>query len=87
MHVAAALGTPTVALFGPTDPRLWGPLNPLAGVLEAPFPDACPQCGRIGCVTVQHRRIDAIAPKRAVEAIHAVLAAKGIDANYPKAFR
>jgi heptosyltransferase III len=25
-HLAAACGTPTVALFGPTDPRLWGPL-------------------------------------------------------------
>src|SRR5947207_1669632 len=30
MHIAAALGTPTVALFGPSDPRLWAPLNPLA---------------------------------------------------------
>lgn len=25
MHLAAALGTPTVALFGDEDPRLWGP--------------------------------------------------------------
>jgi heptosyltransferase-3 len=24
-HLAAATGTPTVALYGPTDPRLWGP--------------------------------------------------------------
>jgi heptosyltransferase III len=24
-HLAAAMGVPTVALFGPTDPRLWGP--------------------------------------------------------------
>jgi heptosyltransferase-3 len=24
-HLAAASGCPTVALFGPTDPRLWGP--------------------------------------------------------------
>ena len=24
-HLAAAAGTPTVALYGPTDPRLWGP--------------------------------------------------------------
>lgn len=24
-HLAAAVGCPTIALFGPTDPRLWGP--------------------------------------------------------------
>jgi heptosyltransferase-2 len=34
MHVAAALGAPTIGLFGPTDPRLWGPLNPLAAAIE-----------------------------------------------------
>jgi heptosyltransferase-3 len=34
-HLAAACETPTVALFGPTDPRLWGPL-PRRG-LEAPY--------------------------------------------------
>lgn len=34
MHISAAIGTPTVAIFGPTSPRLWAPLNPLAAVLE-----------------------------------------------------
>ena len=27
LHVAAALGTPTLAVFGPTDPLLWNPLG------------------------------------------------------------
>jgi ADP-heptose:LPS heptosyltransferase len=26
-HLAAYLGCPTVALFGPTDPRTWGPVG------------------------------------------------------------
>ncbi len=34
-HLAAACGTPTLALFGPTDPGIWGPL-PRAG-LERPY--------------------------------------------------
>jgi len=32
-HLAAACATPTVALFGPTDPRLWGPL-PKSGLAQ-----------------------------------------------------
>jgi heptosyltransferase III len=32
-HLAAASGCPTVALFGPTDPRLWGPW-PASGLSE-----------------------------------------------------
>ncbi len=34
-HLAAACATPAVALFGPTDPRLWGP-QPATG-LERPY--------------------------------------------------
>ena len=34
MHISAAIGTPTIGIFGPTDPRLWGPLNPLAAIVE-----------------------------------------------------
>ncbi len=34
-HLAAATGTPTVALYGPTDPRLWGPWPP--GGLDRPW--------------------------------------------------
>jgi heptosyltransferase-3 len=32
-HLAAAAGCPTVALFGPTDPRVWGPF-PVGGLSE-----------------------------------------------------
>jgi heptosyltransferase-2 len=38
MHIAAAIGTPTVAIFGPTSPRLWAPLNPLAAIIEPEGP-------------------------------------------------
>ncbi len=43
-HLAAATGTPTVALFGPTDPRLWGPW-PASGLSQAWEPSG----------TIQHR--------------------------------
>ncbi|MBV9463679.1 MAG: glycosyltransferase family 9 protein [Verrucomicrobiae bacterium] len=33
-HLAAALGAPALALFGPTDPAVWGPLGARARVLR-----------------------------------------------------
>jgi len=41
-HLAAALGVPTVAVFGPTDPAVWAPLGPEVSVVaargDAPWP-------------------------------------------------
>lgn len=47
MHVAAALGTPVLALFGPTDPARTGPYGPRHRVLTAPC--ACRPCFRRTC--------------------------------------
>jgi heptosyltransferase III len=33
-HLAAMLGVPTVALFGPTDAKIWRPVGPLVKVIE-----------------------------------------------------
>jgi ADP-heptose:LPS heptosyltransferase len=35
-HLAAAVGAPTLALFGPTDPALWAPVGPRVKTLRAP---------------------------------------------------
>lgn len=35
-HLAAAVGTPTVALFGPTRPDVWGPRGRAVTILHAP---------------------------------------------------
>ncbi|KPJ59370.1 MAG: hypothetical protein AMJ46_11585 [Latescibacteria bacterium DG_63] len=36
LHVAASVGCPTLALFGPTDPRWWAPLAGCVRALRAP---------------------------------------------------
>ncbi len=38
-HLAAAAGTPTLALFGPTDPARFGPVGPRSAVLRLPPDD------------------------------------------------
>ena len=32
-HLAAQLGVPTIALFGPTDPAVWAPVGPRVRVI------------------------------------------------------
>ena len=51
MHVAAALGKPLVALFGPTEPRRTGPYGQLQNVLRLALP--CAPCMKPHCVNIQ----------------------------------
>ena len=45
MHLAAAMGTPLVALFGPADPHRYGPLSREARVVRVDL--WCSPCGRV----------------------------------------
>jgi heptosyltransferase-2 len=74
MHVSAAIGTPTVAIFGPTSPWHWKPLNPVAAILEPPGDDLARQRARLdGNDAVRHRRTDDVAVETVLEAVRNVL--------------
>ena len=45
MHLASAVATPIVALFGPADPRRYGPRSPNQRVLRVDLP--CSPCGQV----------------------------------------
>ena len=47
MHIAAAVGTPVVALFGPSGEREWGPWRVPHRVVTSDHP--CRPCGNDGC--------------------------------------
>ena len=48
MHIAAAMQTPTIALFGPSGEHEWGPWRVPARVVASDrFP--CRPCGQDGC--------------------------------------
>lgn len=49
MHLGAALGVPTLAIFGPTNPRKYGPIGPLHSVVRRELdcsPCEEPRCSR-----------------------------------------
>jgi heptosyltransferase-2 len=73
MHVAAAAGTPPVGLYGPTDPHLYEPLNPVAAQVEPP-PGPCPICGRPACPVILHRRVEDIRVDQVLAAVRSALA-------------
>jgi heptosyltransferase-3 len=52
MHIAAAMGTPTVGIFGPSGDREWGPWDNEGGGrhrVVASLVHPCRPCGRAGC--------------------------------------
>jgi len=75
MHVSAAIGTPTVAIFGPTSPWHWKPLNPIAAIIEPPNDTGARERARTeGNVAVRHRRTDDITVETVLSTVRRVLA-------------
>jgi heptosyltransferase-2 len=68
LHVAAALGTPSVGIFGPTSPWHWAPLNPLAAVIETTTEVTCRPCHKPTCRYGHHRCMREIPAERVIAA-------------------
>jgi heptosyltransferase-2 len=66
LHVAAAMDTPTIGIFGPTSPWHWAPLNPLAGVIETAAELPCRPCHKPDCRLGHHRCMRDIPVERLV---------------------
>ena len=76
MHLAAAMGTPIVALFGPSHPDRYGPLPAPPPSLRIDLP--CSPCGQVRLPPERCRGhvpdcLDGIDTRRAVEAAVALL--------------
>jgi len=71
MHVAAAVGLPVVAVFGPTDPEGTAPVTPrLTIVQQKPY---CSPCFLRRCPT-DHRCMSAVTPAMVESALQSTLA-------------
>jgi heptosyltransferase-2 len=78
MHIAAALGTPTMGIFGPTSPYHWAPLNGLAETVQSRTPPPCQPCHRPVCTMNEHRCMREILATDVVAATKRILAGAGV---------
>lgn len=70
-HLAAALGHPVVALYGPADPRRTGPWGPRARVVRLTLP--CAPCGERHCPLSTGACLRDLSPAEVAEAVVASL--------------
>ena len=78
MHIAAAIGTPTIGIFGPTSPYLWAPLNGLAATVLTKTQLSCQPCQRTICTMNDHRCMRDIAASDVVDIAQQVLAQSSV---------
>lgn len=72
MHIAAAVGTPTMALFGPSNDKIWGPWMAPHRVLTSNH--SCRPCNLDGCGNGKVSDcLQAIDPEDVVAAVYALL--------------
>ena len=74
LHVAAALGTPAIGIFGPTSPWHWAPLNPIAAVVQAPTKLDCQPCHQPTCRLRHHLCMRDISAEQVLEVTRRALA-------------
>ena len=77
MHIAAAIGTPTMGIFGPTSPYHWAPLNGLSATVQTKTTVPCQPCHRPVCTMNDHRCMRDIAATEVVAITERVLAEAG----------
>jgi heptosyltransferase-2 len=70
MHIASAMGVPTVAIFGATDDQATGPTGPRTRVVRQPV--HCSPCLLREC-PIDHRCMTAVNSDRVVEAAFSLL--------------
>ena len=86
MHLAAAMGTPVVALFGPSNPARYGPTGTGHHVLRVQLP--CSPCGQVRLPPERCRGrvpecLDGIDTDRVVRAASEVLVMRRSTASWP----
>jgi heptosyltransferase II len=78
LHVAAAIGTPAIGIFGPTSPDLWKPLNPIAAVIQSKTDVPCRPCHKPVCRMQHHACMRDISTNEVIDVAQRALAQAGL---------
>lgn len=73
LHLATAVGTPVVGIFGPTNPAFYRPTGPHDEVVRLDLP--CSPCGLAQCPRTDFPRecLEALGPDRVIAAVRRIL--------------
>lgn len=71
MHIAAATGTPTLALFGPGQPEIFAPFGEQHRFLHHKL--ACNPCDQLSCVHPENPCMNRLLPEQVLAEIHTML--------------
>ena len=93
-HIAAAVGSPLLAIFGPTSEAIYGPVGPYVRVVRQPHPSApCsmpwrvkrPCCGGIACLRdLKPEDVWPVALSMLAESSHDEVTVPAADVGVPK---
>jgi ADP-heptose:LPS heptosyltransferase len=76
MHIAAAVGAPTIALLGASPGRIWAPRTPCVRIVEPAEPCTLCEENRFrnpDCLLPRHQCMESIAPTRVLAALAEIL--------------
>ncbi len=76
MHIAAALGTPVVAIFGPTDPKRTGPYGEIHRVVRGSA--KCSPCFKKRCGMPSHLCMEAVSVEMVLEEVLSFLSKSNV---------
>ncbi len=79
MHIASALGVPSVTVFGPTDEEATGPLGPSARIVREPV--ECAPCLKREC-PIDHRCMTRVSSGQVVQAAEELLLLRQNTVDY-----
>ena len=81
MHISAAVGTPTVGIFGSAEPDIWFPYESSGPCAAAFVPMDCRPCHRHECPLGHTDCLNLLTPDAVADTLRGVMSGRGLDSR------